>query len=77
MARLSFTGNLQRHVDCPSLAVSGGTVAEALADAFARAPQLRGYVLDDQGAVRKHVVVFVGGTPVRDRERLSDGRSGT
>jgi hypothetical protein len=29
-------------------------------------------VLDDQGAVRKHVVVFVDGTAIRDRARLSD-----
>jgi len=27
---------------------------------------------DDQGGLRRHVVVFVGGEPVRDRTRLTD-----
>ena len=40
--------------------------------AFAKNPRLRGYVLDDQGALRRHVIVFVGGEAVVDRVRLSD-----
>ena len=48
------------------------SVAEALQAAFDAQPLLRGYVLDDQGAVRRHVVVFVDGVAVVDRERLSD-----
>jgi molybdopterin synthase sulfur carrier subunit len=39
---------------------------------FAERPALRGYVLDDQGAVRRHVAIYVGGDPVRDRTGLSD-----
>jgi len=34
---------------------------EALEAAFAVNPRLRGYVLDEQGAVRKHVAVFLNG----------------
>jgi sulfur carrier protein ThiS len=52
--------------------VAGSTVREALEAVFARNPRLRGYLLDDQGGLRRHVVVFVGGEPVIDRERLSD-----
>jgi hypothetical protein len=33
---------------------------------------LRGYVLDDQGALRRHVAVYVNGLPARDRVGLSD-----
>ena len=67
-----FTSNLQRHVSCTESQVAAGTVASALAQVFAAQPQARGYVLDEQGQLRKHVVVFVDGRRVRDRERLSD-----
>jgi sulfur carrier protein ThiS len=33
---------------------------------------LRGYVLDDQGALRRHVAVYVNGRPIADRIGLSD-----
>ena len=72
MPRLSFTKNLERHVACPALSVGGSTVREALDAYFAQHPLVRGYVLDDQGAVRKHMVVFLNGDQVNDRERLSD-----
>jgi sulfur carrier protein ThiS len=35
-------------------------------------PAARTYVLDERGAVRKHVAVFVNDTLVLDREQLSD-----
>jgi sulfur-carrier protein len=47
-------------------------VHEALEQYFARHPQVRSYVLDEQGALRQHVVVFVNGTQVRDRSRQQD-----
>lgn len=72
MTTVSFTPNLRRHVDAPRAPVSGATVGEALDGYFRDHPGVRGYVLDDQGAVRQHVVVFVNGTPVSDRATLSD-----
>jgi molybdopterin synthase sulfur carrier subunit len=72
MPRVVFTSNLQRHVNCPEAQVAAGTVGSALAQVFAAQPQARGYVLDEQGHLRKHVAVFVDGQRVRDRERLSD-----
>lgn len=44
----------------------------ALDEVFARVPRLRGYVLDDQGALRQHVNVFVNDETVRDRDCLAD-----
>jgi sulfur carrier protein ThiS len=67
-----FTSALQRFLAAPSAAVEAGTVADALARVFEARPQLRGYVLDDQGAVRRHVAVYVNGAPLRDRKRLTD-----
>jgi len=72
MARVTFTRNLQRHVNCPPCEAAGGTVREVLERAFATNPRARDYVLDDQGAVRRHMVVFVDGRQIRDRAALSD-----
>lgn len=72
MARIVFTPNLQRHVACPPVDVRGATVREALDAAFASNPAARGYVLDEAGSLRRHVVVFVDGVQVRDRASLSD-----
>lgn len=69
---MAFTSNLRRHVDCPSATVHGHTVAECLAAYFALYPQVRTYVLDDQGRVRRHVAVFVGGEQLRDPAQQSD-----
>jgi sulfur-carrier protein len=72
MVQLNFSSALQRHVPCPPLTVSAHTVREALEQAFEREPRLRGYLLDDQGALRKHMAVFVNGAAVRDRRSLAD-----
>jgi hypothetical protein len=47
-------------------------VREVLDAYFAEHPKARGYVLDEQGALRPHMVVFVDNEPIRDRTRLSD-----
>jgi molybdopterin synthase sulfur carrier subunit len=72
VVRVTFSSALQRHVPCPPLSVEAGTVREALEQAFAREPRLRGYLLDDQGVLRKHMAVFVNGTAVKDRRLLGD-----
>jgi molybdopterin synthase sulfur carrier subunit len=73
--RVSFTANLQRHVPCPPCDVEGATVKQALENAFTLHPRVRDYVLDEHGAVRHHVVVFVDGRQVRDRRTLTDAVS--
>jgi sulfur-carrier protein len=72
MPTVTFTPNIQRHVDCPPSNVEGETVRQALEAVFQENPRARGYVLDEQGAMRPHMVVFVNGRQVRDRQRLSD-----
>jgi len=72
MPRVVFTQNLQRHVACPPCDVEGATVREALDAAFASNPRARGYVLDEHGELRHHMVVFVDGRMIGDRVRLSD-----
>lgn len=72
MPTVQFTANLASQTTAPTCEVTASTVREALDAVFTRHPALRGYVLDDQNAVRKHVVVFVDGTAIVDRTRLSD-----
>ena len=72
MPTVSFTSALQRFLDAPTVRVDGATVGDALAAVFASRPALRGYVVDDQGAVRRHVAVFVNDQPLADRTRLTD-----
>jgi molybdopterin synthase sulfur carrier subunit len=72
MARIVFTPNIQRHVSCPQAEAAGGTVREVLDNVFADNPEARGYVLDDQSGLRKHMTIFVDGQMIRDRGRLTD-----
>ena len=72
MPTVTFTPNIQRHVSCPPAGVEGDTVRQALDAVFRGNPRARAYVLDEQGAVRAHMVVFVDGRQVRDRQQLSD-----
>ncbi len=72
MALVRFTANLLRHVEATELTVPGATVAQVLEAVFHQRPRIRGYVLDDQGAVRKHMALFVDGDLIRDRDRLTD-----
>ena len=72
MITVEFTENLSRQTNAPRSIVEGATVRECLQAVFAQHPTLRGYVLDDQQAVRQHVVIFVDGTAIRDRRMQSD-----
>lgn len=73
MPIVRFTANLARH--CGTLGdvtVEGATVRAALEAAFLRYPNVRSYVLDDQGHLRKHMSIFVDADQIIDRRGLSD-----
>lgn len=72
MAKVHFTSNLRRHVDCPTVEATGQTVRQILDQAFAQNPRLGTYVLDDQGHVRKHMRILVDGKAITDLEKQSD-----
>jgi sulfur carrier protein ThiS len=70
MVTVEFAASLRRHVDCAPQSVAEGSLRTALEAAFTAAPELRHYVLDDQGNIRKHVAVFINKTMVTDRQNL-------
>ncbi len=72
MASLSFTANLQRHLQCETQDLDGTTVREVVDAACARDEKLRGYVLEDDGSLRKHMNIFLNGQQIEDRAQLSD-----
>ena len=67
MPRIEFTPHLARHLDCPAVSVPDHSLRAAFDHVFASNPKLRGYILEDQGSIRQHVVIFVDGTLVTDR----------
>ncbi len=72
MARVTFTTNLRRHVDCPIVEAPGQTVREVLDMVFQSNERLRTYVLDDQAGLRKHMTILVDGQRLGDLAGLSD-----
>lgn len=68
---VSFAAHLQRHVRCDVQMVLAGSLAFVLEQAFNGARDMKHFVLDDQGAIRKHVAVFVNGHLHRARDNLS------
>lgn len=72
MVTVRFTSHLRQHLSSPECRVEASQVREALNRVFDESPKLRGYVIDDQDQLRKHVAVFLNGALVRDRHGLSD-----
>jgi molybdopterin synthase sulfur carrier subunit len=72
MPHIFFAASIQRHIATPERDVEARTVGDAFAAVFTEQPQLRGYIVDDQGALRRHLAVFIDGRPIRDRRHLSD-----
>ena len=73
MAHIHFTPALKRFVpDLESIEVNGTTVADIIAGLGQHYPGLTGYLVEDNGALRKHVNIFINDTFIRDRDSLSD-----
>ena len=61
MPRIAFTRHLQAVGPSELVDYAGATVGELIEAVAADYPRLKGYVLDDQGRVRKHIAVFIDG----------------
>jgi sulfur-carrier protein len=79
MARLTIAATLARWVPGSEgtrvMNVSSTTLRGALDQLFTEFPMLRPYVLDDQGALRHHLAIFIDGVAVRDKARLEQALS--
>jgi hypothetical protein len=73
MAKVQFTRHLVRFF--PTLQeteIEASTVAEVIAALEQLHPGLADYLVDERGALRKHVNIFIGNALVYDRDTLSD-----
>ncbi|MBU2864062.1 hypothetical protein KO489_09435 [Reinekea forsetii] len=57
--KVTYTENLQRHIDLHSIQVAEGSLTQVLSYVFQQFPNLKHYVLDDQNRLRKHVMLVV------------------
>ncbi len=73
MAQVKFTPNLKRFFpDLCECEIDAANVAEIVAAVDQRWRGLGDYIIDEQGALRKHVNIFVGDELLRDKQTLSD-----
>ncbi|MET0181785.1 MAG: MoaD/ThiS family protein [Caulobacterales bacterium] len=70
MARVAFTEHVAKVAPGAGGVYAGADLREVLDDVFRAHPQLRHYLLDDQGRVRKHVAVFIDGVRVPGAKAL-------
>ena len=73
MAQLHFTSWLRDVVPNGPLRAEGATVGAALDALFAVEPHVRGYILDEQGRLRKHVCIFADGVRLPHQAALTRG----
>lgn len=73
MVKVKFTSHLKRRINLPDVVeMEGQTVKEIVDGLEARFKGIRGYIVDERGAMRQHVNIFVGDAPIKDRAGLSD-----
>lgn len=73
MVTVQFTPALRRFF--PSLQtidVNGETVRDVLNEVDNHYPGMKAYLVDDQGSLRQHVNIFVGGVRILDEAELSE-----
>lgn len=73
MAFVKFTPNLKRFFpDLCEMEVDSRNIAELITAIDVRWEGLADYIVDENGALRKHVNIFIGDELIFDKEKLSD-----
>lgn len=74
MARVVLTGSIRQHVGGLGIVeVEGGTASAIIGALEASYPDLRGWIVDERGALRRHVRLFLGGVSVSLDARVGPG----
>jgi len=72
MATVTLRAPLKERAGTSMLEVKGATVREALASLETDIPAIKGWVLDEQGQIRRHVNVFLNGEPATPDVEVAD-----
>ncbi len=73
MATVRFTSALKRFFpDLHDEEFSGTTVKDTLRSIEKKYPGMLSYLVDDNGELRKHVNIYVGGDLIEDRKNFED-----
>jgi molybdopterin synthase sulfur carrier subunit len=74
MPKVILTGSICQHVGgLGAVEVSGATAREMITALEVSYPDVRGWVVDEQGTLRRHVKLFRGGEAVSLDARIGPG----
>lgn len=73
MVTVTFTPALKRfYPDLGIMEVEAANLSELLKSIEEKHPGLTAYLVDERGALRQHVNIFIGEDLIRDKVKLSD-----
>ena len=73
MAKVRFTTALNRFFpDLKEIEVEAPTLNDVIQRTDEQFPGIKGYLLEEDGSLRKHVNIFIDEELIRDRRKLTD-----
>ncbi len=73
MATINFTSALKRfYPDLKPVQINASTIHDVLTELNQHYPHLSDFLVDEHGALRQHINVFIGDIMINDRETLTD-----
>ena len=70
MAKVTLTANLKKYFPHHDLVIPGDTVFAVLQKMDEIRPHFSSYILEDNGAIRRHVNIFIDGKMLRDKSHV-------
>lgn len=73
MPKVKFTSAIKRfYPELSEMEIEADCIAELISKISDKFPKLTEYIVDENGALRKHVNIFIGNNMIKDRNSLSD-----
>ncbi|MEL7003610.1 MAG: MoaD/ThiS family protein [Bacteroidota bacterium] len=73
MPTVKFTSNLKRfYPELDTMKLESSSVADVIEEINLSHKGIKDYIVDETGALRKHVHIFIGEEMIKDRLKLKD-----